>query len=423
MRKWLEMGVICGCALFLSSTANSETIYLKSSEKVSGKIVAQSAKSTMIQTESGAYQSYSADEIKEIKKEDVVETPVANIAEKPSVSNNNKEKTDKLFYPYENPYMIKFKSGSSLKISLPQEWRRFGIGIEDGVMFIIGDDIKHKTANMTITGLYDKKHEVYNTNELRRKFLESWESFVEKQAGPDKLKNESKEYSEICGVPSLIITMPDLQYKAIHFLKGPTFYVITFKANSRDIFDKEWPVVEQSLKTMEIQEIKQESIAEESIIQTATKQNMAGENKTIVKLKEGTFKISLPEGYAPVGKELDVEMLFIKSGKNNAEKPYPFFGIEIIPIDREDLKKDPLKALESIKKSGSPWPYEDSEIFGQPCLISTHPPSSSGNQLRALCFVKNGKLYSIKFFCKVENFDKEWASVEKSIKSMEFING
>jgi hypothetical protein len=68
MEKRFIVFLIFGYMVTSSHITFAETIYLKSGEKVSGKIVAQSAKSVMIQGEGGAYHSYPTDEVMQIKK-------------------------------------------------------------------------------------------------------------------------------------------------------------------------------------------------------------------------------------------------------------------------------------------------------------------------------------------------------------------
>jgi len=96
MRKWLTISIICGLISLFSTIANSETIYLKSGEKVTGKIVAQSANSVMIQDEGGAYKSYSTEAIKEIKKEDAAEETRVKAESMQSVVDNEKNRADEM---------------------------------------------------------------------------------------------------------------------------------------------------------------------------------------------------------------------------------------------------------------------------------------------------------------------------------------
>jgi len=266
MRKWLTIGIICGLIALFSTTANSETLYLKSGEKVTGKIVGQSANSVMIQEDGGGYKSYSTEAIKEIKKEGVAEAPPAKVTIPQDVAGNENKKS-KIFYPFQNSYLLKTKAGATFKISLPIEWKMVRLGdigddgTQDGIaVFMIGDLLLNPITSVSFNGLYAKGFSKHSTNDAKKAFLIDLRN---KTLEKDKAENRkwiSEEYSEFHGFPSFVVTYQESEakiYKTNTFIMGSEVYFIRFLANSNSEFDKQWPIVEQSLKNMEIQEASQ----------------------------------------------------------------------------------------------------------------------------------------------------------------------
>ena len=251
---WLKACIVCGLIALFSSAAGAETIYLKSGEKVTGKIVGQSGKSTMIRDESGAYKSYSTGEIEKISKEDAPKEPIP-AASKTSVTDRETKKDDK-FYPYESSYSVKLEGGSTVKISLPQQWKRLK---QLSGTFVIGEFEKNTKpkALLDLMSIYDKRYEKYNTNLLRKKLLEDFSNRTkERRVEPYDKTGVTEEYSDLSGVPCLTVTVQGSDgkiHKIIHFVKGSEFYSVTFNVYSKDDFEKEWPIIEQSLNAMEIQ--------------------------------------------------------------------------------------------------------------------------------------------------------------------------
>ncbi|MFC1576875.1 hypothetical protein ACFL42_02900 [Candidatus Omnitrophota bacterium] len=74
-------------ALFLAGSAVSDTVHLRSGEKIKGKVVATSSKSTMVQTASGALEKYDAALIEriEIKEDDEPDTRERKAPDAPRV--------------------------------------------------------------------------------------------------------------------------------------------------------------------------------------------------------------------------------------------------------------------------------------------------------------------------------------------------
>lgn len=248
MKKYM-MWLLVGCIITFSATASAETVYLKSGEKVTGKIVAQSSKSVMIQATNGAYYSYPADEIKEIKKKEIAERELA-----PNVVENVGRQLNS-----ESSYLLKSDAGV-VKISLPNKWKKHkSPELPDSKLdsigtFILGDNVKECTAFLFINGKKDQEFDGINTKEsqiyILTQFIKSFEKG--KAFGGSTFSSKYEEFFEVVCLVVDYVSQDGNYIKEVYCVKNGALYKIAFAARSKETCDKEWPVVKQSLKTMEI---------------------------------------------------------------------------------------------------------------------------------------------------------------------------
>ena len=250
MKKIQALGLLF-CAFFtLNNILFAETIYLKSGEKVKGKITASSSKSIMMDNGN----MYSRDEIKEIKRDDDVN--VENI--KKSITSIKEEATNSNIQNVAN-YKVISRGGAELNILLPQQWMQVPLVEEAPIAtFVHRNQDKKILSIINILDQYNEGWEKYNTPELKKAFLKLLrEEFLKTRRGPYAGEWLAEKYGEICGEPCFTVTLSISGSdggicRRVHFIKNSEMYSFELLTKNKEILDKEWPVVEQIFKTIEI---------------------------------------------------------------------------------------------------------------------------------------------------------------------------
>lgn len=161
--------------------------------------------------------------------------------------------------------------------------------------------------------------------------------------------------------------------------------------------------------------------------ETSAKVQAGDEQSYTLRLKDGTVKISLPNGwirYKPEEESGKPSASFIR--KKSSGVIEGTFIIDIVNLGYNpfyNTKKFQMDYLNKVKKglTGKTISFEDSELFSVPALFINHETKDKTKNIRELHFVKDCKWYQITFIFEKENFDGLWQDIYKDIEGIEFI--
>ncbi len=155
----------------------------------------------------------------------------------------------------------------------------------------------------------------------------------------------------------------------------------------------------------------------------------ADEPSYTLKLKDGTVKISLPQGWVQYKPEEAVgkpSAVFIRRKSDGVIEGTLVVGINYLgdnaPCGTKKFQTDYLNKLkEGSAAVDTAASFEDMELLSAPALVINHMGKAKTKDIRELHFVKDCRWYQINFIFERDGFDASWQEIYMDIEKIEFV--